>query len=218
MIRLAARDDGIVIDADATARARRDYDAYADRYDRETGWYERAMLGDGRAWAGSLATGRVLEVAIGTGRNLPHYRPGTDLTGVDLSFRMLCHARSRAARFQGTVTLIEADAQALPFPAAAFDTALCTLGLSSIPSDAAAVAEMNRVLRRDGRLVLLGHVASRHRFLRAAQHVIERVAASRAADHQTRRVAPLVSAAGFTVTSLAYSRGGIIERLVATKR
>lgn len=206
-----------MIDARATARIRGEYDAYADRYDRETGWYERFMLGDGRAWACSQARGQVLEVAIGTGRNLAFYPPGTPLVGVDLSSGMLAYARTRAAALQVPVRLVHADAQALPFPPSTFDTVLCTLGLSSVPDEAAVVTEMHRVLRPGGALVLLGHVASRHRIVRSAQRAIQRVAATRATDRQTGQVASLVRTHGFTVRYLERSRAGIIERLIAHK-
>lgn len=203
----------------ATARARRDYDEYAAEYDRETGWYERLMLGHGRVWVGQQVRGAVLEVAVGTGRNLPHYRSVTRIVGADLSAGMLDLARRRARELGMGVQLVQADAQAMPFTDAAFDTVVCTLGLSSIPDDRAAVAEMHRVLRRDGRLVLLGHVASPYRPVRALQHLIEHAAAThrRPADSQTRHVLPLLDEAQFTVQAHHSSRGGIIQRLLATR-
>lgn len=206
-----------MIDEDATARARRQYDAYASHYDHETGWWERAMLGDGRSWACSQARGDVLEVAMGTGRNLPHYPPDIRLTGIDLSPAMLALARLRAHQTGVAVNLVEGDAQALPLPDQRFDTVICTLGLSSIPDDRAALMQMHRVLRDDGRLVLLGHVASGYGLVRTAQGVLERVAAHRAQDAQTRRTVPLVRAVGFVILYRAVSRGGVVERLTAAK-
>ncbi|MBB3052383.1 ubiquinone/menaquinone biosynthesis C-methylase UbiE [Prauserella isguenensis] len=200
---------------------RQDYDAYAPRYDRETSIYERAMLGGGRAWACSQARGEVLEVAIGTGRNLPFYPQVSRVTGVELSPAMLTRARARAGELGRQVQLVEGDAQALPFRDAAFDTVVCTLGLSSIPDDRVAVAEMHRVLRRGGHVVLLGHVASPHLPLRGLQLLLERFPAAvgtrRPADRQTRQVVPLLRAAGFTVLYRGHTRGGIVERVTATR-
>ncbi|GAA1233247.1 hypothetical protein GCM10009676_15700 [Prauserella halophila] len=75
------------------------------------------------------------------------------------------------------------------------------------------------VLRRGGHVVLLGHVASPHRPLRALQHLLERfpavVGTRRPADRQTRQVVPLLRAAGFTVLYRRRTRGGIIERVTA---
>lgn len=205
-------------DHEITARMRRAYDAYAPRYDYETSLYERAMLDDGRSWACSQARGDVLEVAVGTGRNLGCYPPGVHLTGIDLSPGMLALARTRADALEMPVDLLEGDAQALPFTSAVFDTVVCTLGLSSIPDDRTAVTQMHRVLRPGGHLVLLGHVASPHRPVRAAQHLLERLSAQRGVqDAQTRHVASLVRDAGFTIVYRRCFRLGAIERLTAAK-
>ncbi|WP_017625721.1 class I SAM-dependent methyltransferase [Nocardiopsis chromatogenes] len=205
----------MAIDPEATERMRRQYDAYAARYDRETDFYDRLMLGDARAWACGQARGRVLEVAVGTGRNLGLYPPDVSVLGVDISAGMLRRARRRRAAAR--VALVQGDAQALPCADGAVDTVLCTLGLSSVPDDAAAVAEMHRVLRPGGRLILVGHVASPYFPLRILQRAVERATASRAADRQTRQVAPLLRRTGFTVVYRRRDRGRIMERTVAAK-
>src|SRR6516165_9878899 len=84
-------------DHGANERARRLWDKNAPRYDRRIRVSERLLFPDGRAWACSQVSGRVLEVAIGTGLNLPHYPAGTALAGVDLSPAMLAVARDRAS-------------------------------------------------------------------------------------------------------------------------
>jgi hypothetical protein len=88
---------------------------------------------------------------------------------------------------------------------------------NAIPDDRAAVAEMYRDLRPGGRLVLLGHVASPYRVVRAIQRGIERWLLPIAGDHQTRQPLPLLRAAGFVIDHDQRSRAGIIQRLVATK-
>jgi len=203
----------------AVDRARREYDSYAPLYDRETGWYERIMLGDGRTWACSQARGSVLEVAIGTGRNLPHYPPGIKAVGIDLSWEMLARARTRGTQLESGAELVQADAARLPFSDCAFDTLICTLGLSSMPDDQAAVAEMYRVLRRAGHLVMFGHVASPHRPLAALQRLTEQALAkaARPTDRQTREVASLLHRAGFAILYRHRARGGVIERVTAMK-
>jgi ubiquinone/menaquinone biosynthesis C-methylase UbiE len=207
----------VFVAKDTTARTRWLYDRYAARYDRDTGWYERVMLGSARQRVCAQARGRVLEVAIGTGRNLPFYPADVALTGVDLSWRMLAAARRRAEELGADVELCLADAQALPFPDACFDTVVCTLGLSSIPDDHAATQQMYRILRTGGLLLLLGHVASRHRLVRAAQSVVQRYSQRITGDQQLRRTLPVVEAAGFRVDRRTLRRAGVIELLVAHK-
>ncbi|MER6878344.1 class I SAM-dependent methyltransferase, partial [Amycolatopsis sp. NPDC000673] len=163
------------------------------------------------------ASGEVLEVAVGTGRNLPLYPPDVRLTGIDLSPSMLDLARSRAASLGREATLTEADAQSLPFPDGSFDTVVCTLGLCGVPDERAAIAEMHRVLRADGRLLLLDHVGSDRWFVLAVQRLAEKLTVWQLGDYLTRRPLPLLSAAGFAVERAERSKAGIVERLAARK-
>ena len=136
---------------DATARGRRLWDRMAPRYDRDMRRLEPLLFGrDARPWVCAQASGDVLDVAIGTGLNLPHYPPGTRLTGVDLSPVMLAAAATRAADLGLSVDLSEAAAEHLPIADASFDTVVCTLSLCSVTDDRAAIAEMHRVLRPAG--------------------------------------------------------------------
>ncbi len=71
-------------------RALKAWARQAQSYDKAIGWFERRVFGaDNREWACSRARGDVLEVAIGTGLNLPHYLDSIRLTGIDLSPEML---------------------------------------------------------------------------------------------------------------------------------
>ncbi|HEX6759228.1 MAG TPA: class I SAM-dependent methyltransferase [Propionibacteriaceae bacterium] len=202
---------------EVTDRLRSLWEQYAPRYDRDTGFYDLLLLGDSRSWACSHAFGQVLEIAIGTGRNLPFYPRGIQLTGIDFSPAMLDIARNRAAELGMDVTLLEADAQHLPFADDRFDTVVCTLALSSIPDPAAAINEMYRVLHPGGQLLVVGHVASPYRVVRAGQQRLERLSIRLAGDHQTRQPYPEIVAAGFTVDRRERLRAGIIERVRAFK-
>ncbi|MGW5052053.1 class I SAM-dependent methyltransferase [Actinokineospora sp. NPDC004072] len=196
---------------------RHKWDAYAARYDRDIAFWERLQVGDGREWVCGQASGDVLEVAVGTGRNLPHYPPGVRLTGVDFSPAMLAIAAERARASSLQVDLREADAQALPFPDGSFDTVVCTLGLCGFPDERAAIAEMRRVLRPGGLLLLLDHVGSHHRPIRFAQWLLEQVTKRMIGDYQTRRPLPLVEAAGLRVERSQRLKAGTVERLAARK-
>jgi ubiquinone/menaquinone biosynthesis C-methylase UbiE len=202
---------------EVTDRLRSLWERYAPRYDRDTGFYDLLLLGDSRSWACSQASGQVLEVAVGTGRNLPFYPRGIQLTGIDFSPAMLDIARGRAAELGIDVTLIEADAQQLPFADDRLDTVVCTLALSSIPDPAAAINEMHRVLHPGGQLLVVGHVASPYRVVRAGQRRLERLSIRLAGDHQTRQPYREIVAAGFTVSRRERLRAGIVERVCAFK-
>ncbi|MGL5819080.1 MAG: class I SAM-dependent methyltransferase [Phycicoccus sp.] len=200
----------------ATDRQRRVWDDAAPAYDRQIALFDRLWFAGGREWLAERATGRVLEVAVGTGLNLPHYRDDVVLTGVDLSPMMLARARVRAGALHRTVELAEGDAAALPFADGSFDTVVCALALCSIPDPAGALAEMRRVLVPGGRLLLLDHVGSTWPPVRAGQWLVERVTIRTAGEHFTRRQLPLVQAAGFDVIEVERLKAGTVERLHAT--
>ncbi|MER5489068.1 class I SAM-dependent methyltransferase, partial [Streptomyces sp. NPDC002812] len=94
-------------------RLRRYWDEHARSYDRQMRFFERTLFGESRSWVCSQATGEVLEVAIGTGLNLPLYSPGVHLTGIEWSPQMLALARRRADELGLVADLREGDAQAL---------------------------------------------------------------------------------------------------------
>src|SRR4051812_10766245 len=99
-----------------TDRIRGIYEKYARTYDAAIRITEKLLLGDGRVWLCGQARGDVLEIAVGTGRNLPYYPTGIHLTGIDVSPAMLDKARERAAALGIEADLRAGDAQALDFP------------------------------------------------------------------------------------------------------
>ena len=201
----------------ATARQRRVWDKGAPSYDTQIALFEKIWFAGGREWLGARARGRVLEVAIGTGRNLPHYPLDVTLTGVELSRAMLAIARQRAADLGRDVDLREGDAEHLPFADASFDTVVCALSLCTIPDPAAAIAEMKRVLVPSGRLLLLDHIRSTWPPIRGAQWLLERLTIRTAGEHFTRRQLPLVEAAGLDVVEVERLQAGTVERIVARR-
>jgi len=198
-------------------RWRRYWDSHAASYDRQMQRAERYLLGDSRGWVCSQAAGQTLEVAIGTGLNLPFYPAGVNLTGVDFSPRMLARAHRRAAELGSTVDLREADALALPFPDASFDTVVCTFGLCAVPDDGRAVAEAVRVLRPGGLLLLADHVEGAAWPVRAIQRLVEVVSVPLQGEHALRRPLRHVEAAGLEVVRRERFKLGLVERLAARK-
>jgi ubiquinone/menaquinone biosynthesis C-methylase UbiE len=200
-----------------TERTRRIWEKQAPRYDRSIAFWEKILFGDGRRWVCSRTHGEVLEVAIGTGRNFAFYPEGVRLTGIDLSPAMLEIARERARELGMDADLREGDAQQLPFADASFDTVVCTLSLCNIPDDRKAVAEMKRVLRPGGQLLLLDHIRAASGLLRAVQKALEVVTVRLEGEHLMRRPLEHVQAEGFEVEQRERYKGGIVERLSARR-
>ena len=200
-----------------TERVRELFDASAAHYDRAMDFNEKLLFGDGRAWACSQARGQVLEIAIGTGRNLPFYPAGVEITGIEISPAMLLIARNLAHSLGRQVDLVIGDAQALPFPDQRFDTVVCTLSLCCIPDERQAIAEVWRVLRPGGRFIALEHVRSPNTIIRGLERLLDSYAVRTQADHLLREPVETAQAAGFSIEYLKRQKLGIVERLIARK-
>ena len=142
------------------------------RYDRIARFYDAFeapmyLLGGHRRRARTItgASGRTLEVGIGTGRNIDLYPPEVGLTGIDIAPRMLAGAERRAQRVGRPVGLEVADVEDLPFPDARFDTVTATCVFCSVPDPVAGLREVARVTRPGGQVLLLEHVRPRNSVL-----------------------------------------------------
>jgi ubiquinone/menaquinone biosynthesis C-methylase UbiE len=204
--------------ARANERRRQKYAKEAPRYDKGMDFWERWVFGsEHRGWACSQAVGDTLEVAIGTGLNLPHYPLDVHLTGVDLTPEMLARAMAKANEMGRTIDLKEGDAQNLPLPDHSFDTVVCTYALCSVPDEARAISEMKRVLKPGGRLILVDHVRSTLRPVLWLQRAFEFITSRTSGECMTRRPATHVMRDDFDIKSHDRLRAGIIERLLALK-
>jgi ubiquinone/menaquinone biosynthesis C-methylase UbiE len=140
------------------------YDEMADCYARWN-WANRLFSGPLRRRAFGDASGRVLDVACGTGANFRYLPPTAQLVGVDISAAMVEAARAELGDIRRGGTVYRMDAQELQFPANSFDTVVSALSTCTFPDPVAALSEMARVCRPDGRVVLLEHGRSDSRLL-----------------------------------------------------
>ena len=134
------------------------YRTYARFYDLMFG----RALQSGRlamcAHVHSLAPQRLLEIGVGTGLTLQHYPAATTVVGIDVSQDMLAVARQRAAELPDrSIELVLADGEQLDFPDASFDCVTLPYVLSVTPSPAQLCAEMRRVCKPGGDILVLNH-------------------------------------------------------------
>lgn len=184
-----------MVDARATEATRR-------RYNRVARFYHcMEREGSFAPWRAALwqrvRGPRLLEVGVGTGGNFPYYPAGRQITAVDLSPRMLERARARAARADIQVDLCEADAQALPFPDASFDTVVATCVFCSVPDPVLGLCEIRRVLAPGGQLLTLDHVLSHRPLLRPLMRLTNPLVARLLGANIDRETVENVRRAGF---------------------
>lgn len=134
-------------------------DQYADKADsiHRWSWADRLFTGRYRNQQFSDASGRVLDVACGTGTNFPYLPKSVDLVGIDISQEMLDNARTELDRSGLTGSLHRMDAQDMEFPTNSFDTVISALSTCTFPDPINALQEMSRVCKPDGRILLLEH-------------------------------------------------------------
>ena len=104
-----------------------------------------------------LATGKVLEIGIGSGLNLPFYNKGVQVTGVDPSLELQAYAREVARESQVDIEFLGVGAEAIPLPDKSFDTVVITWSLCTIPDPDAALREVRRLLKPGGQLLFAEH-------------------------------------------------------------
>jgi SAM-dependent methyltransferase/predicted ester cyclase len=199
-----------------TERIRKIFDKQAPKYDKTMSRFERLLFAGNREWIGQRAEGRVLDLAAGTARNLPHYGAEVTVTGVELSPEMAALGRRRAEDLGREFEMVVGDATALPFPDESFDTVVCTYGLCTIPDDAAAIREAKRVLRPGGRILLAEHVRSPNPVVRTIQRVLEPLAHI-GGDHLLREPLDHLAAEGFEIDDLKRQKAGWVELVSAHK-
>jgi ubiquinone/menaquinone biosynthesis C-methylase UbiE len=175
------------------------YEREAPAYDRGQWIPERLLLGRLRRRLLTRASGRVLEVGIGTGVNLPFYAPRCPIVGVDLSRPMLERALARAYRLGRQVVVEVVDGEALAFPDRSFDTVVSTLTLCTTPDPLRLLREMGRVCRPTGRVLLMEHGLGTRPLVNWLLHRLEPGQLAKYACHLTRDVAALPPQAGLRV-------------------
>lgn len=198
--------------AKSTAELRRLYDEFAPGY-RRWAWIEDYVFGIRglRRQLLAKASGKVLDVACGTGENFAFLPQGSEATAVDLSPGMLAQARQRAKALGRDVDLRVMDAAGLEFPDNSFDTVVSTLSTCTFPDPIAALREMKRVCKPDGRILLLEHgrskvgVIGRYQDRRAYDHF------QKAGCRDNQEPQEIVKATGLTILWARRSFFGVLH-------
>jgi ubiquinone/menaquinone biosynthesis C-methylase UbiE len=157
------------------------------------------------------AEGRVLEIGIGSGLNLPFYSQKVErVIGLDPSANLLSMARHAARRSLGPVEFVEGSAEAIPLEDRAVDTVVTTWTLCSIPDAPRSLLEMRRVLKPGGRLLFVEHGRAPDASVRWWQdHLNPAWKRLGGGCHLNRAIETLIEGAGFQFERIetGYMRG-----------
>lgn len=187
------------------------YDRFAAGYDRAFAPFERRFLSAWRRETLALLpeNASILEVGAGTGLNFGFYPTCKHAVASELSLQMLLRAKEKA----GPIEPVQADAQELPFDNDSFDAAFATLVFCSIPDPLKAFAELIRLVRPGGRIVLLEHVRPEG-ILGPVFDVVSLISVALIEDHFNRRTAKLAAEAGLKVLETRRKAAGIVNLIV----
>ena len=149
----------------------KDHKIFAAFYDRIIASVEKKTLARRRAALLSGLTGRVLDVGAGTGVNLPYFKAADTVVLAEPDGAMRAKITPKLDQAQVPIELSDAPAEKMPFPDAHFDAAVCTLVLCTVPDPAASLAEIRRVLKPGGTLIVLEHVRGEGRFAKVQRGI-----------------------------------------------
>ncbi len=140
--------------------AREKWDRASATYDLLTRAQDRRH-GPAKARLFAKIRGRTLLVAVGTGNDLKHLPPGSDLVAIDISPQMIAQARTKAGPHGGTIALTLTDTERLAFADESFDTVVTVCTFCSVPNPVRGLREIHRVLKPGGQLLMFEHVRSK---------------------------------------------------------
>jgi phosphatidylethanolamine/phosphatidyl-N-methylethanolamine N-methyltransferase len=190
------------------------FDAFASGYDLFMWPLEWALFARLRRRAFASVKGRVLEVGVGTGANLPLYPASSRVVAVDFSSEMLVIARRRRTR--AVVKWSQTDVHHLAFPDAIFDGVVGSFLLCNVTDPPTVLQELRRVLRPGGWLLLLEHVRGAHPWVARLTDLLDLPwHAWNRSCHLNRETEATVASAGFTITRNERYALGIVQLIEA---
>jgi ubiquinone/menaquinone biosynthesis C-methylase UbiE len=164
----------------------------------------------------SELSGRVLDVGIGTGKNVPYYPNGCEVVGVDISDKMLSHAKKKASE-RNNVSLFQMDAERLGFKDDCFDYVITTFVLCSIPNPVSALEEMKRVCKPEGMVINLEHMKSESAIIAFIENLLNPVTTAITGVNINRETMENVKKAGLHATYVKNMALTDVFRMIRSK-
>lgn len=197
----------------------------AKKYSRISGLYdimeypiERFLFQKYRKKVIPLAKGKILEVGVGTGKNLPYYSRTSELTAIDFSSGMLEIAQKRQYQLNlDHINLLEMDVQNLSFQDNPFDTIISTFVFCTVPDPAAGLRELYRVLKPGGEALFLEHMKSNWAIINIHLYIMNTFTKTILGTSMIRETQRNIEKSGFKIISVENLKLDIIRFIIATK-
>jgi phosphatidylethanolamine/phosphatidyl-N-methylethanolamine N-methyltransferase len=206
----------MTVDDKDTQATRARYDRLAPVYDQMEFLAERRFQPWRQKLWSLVPPGNVLEVGVGTGKNMPYYPDDVQVVGIDLSDRMLAQAQQRAREEGVEVALHQMDAQNLGFEEDSFDAAIATFVFCSVPDAIRGLEELARVVNPEGQLLLLEHVRVNQPLIGPLMDLLNPAVVRIMGANINRRTEENVRRAGLVVERVEeLALGGLVKLIVA---
>lgn len=158
--------------------------------------------------------GKVLEVGVGTGKNIEYYPDNVDITAIDFSEKMLEKAREKAQKYNKQVTLLQMDAQDMDFQDSTFDMVFTTCVYCSVPDPIKGLKEMRRVCKPNGKIIMIEHVRSEKKILGLIMDILNPIVVNTYGANINRKTVQNVYNAGFGSIKVKDLYSDIVKNIV----
>jgi ubiquinone/menaquinone biosynthesis C-methylase UbiE len=201
---------------DKTEIIRKRYDRAAKYYDAVENMMEKKWFSRWRKLLFSFVKGpKVLEVGVGTGKNMPYYSQDWEIVAIDFSPKMLEKAKERSAKLNLQVDLRLMDVQHLEFSDNSFDTVVTACVFCSVPDPILGLKEIRRVLKDDGVLVMLEHVRSKKEPIGKIMDILNPLVVGIYGANINRNTVENVKKAGFEIVEEKNLLSDIVKLIIA---
>lgn len=191
------------------------------RYDRASSFYdifeqpmEIMTLKKWRTEVMKELHGDVLEVGVGTGKNIQYYPDSINVTAIDFSENMLSKAKEKAEVFNKKVKLINMDAQIMTFPDNYFDCVFTTCVFCSVPDPVKGLKEIKRVCKDGGKIVMIEHEKSENKAIGLLMDIFNPITLNLYGANINRKTVENIKKAGFTKIEVTNLKSDILKKIV----
>lgn len=196
-----------------TEKIRKRYDRVAKLYDVLEQPMEMMSLKAWRIEVMQELKGKVLEIGVGTGKNIEFYPNGIDITGIDFSPNMLEKAIKKAENLNKKIDLKLMDVQSLDFEDNTFDTIFTTCVFCSVPDPIKGLEEIKRVCKKGGKIILIEHVRSEDKILGLIMDIFNPMVVNLYGANINRRTVENVKKAGFNKVEVTNLWKDIVKKI-----